>query len=84
MTDKTADNIVREQVQSAARIIAKKLHERGEIPLAQLQQEMKYDEPLFNWAIGWLVQEDEVELTSAGNSFSIHRKEPNTHAAVFI
>ncbi|HVA94131.1 MAG TPA: winged helix-turn-helix domain-containing protein [Candidatus Dormibacteraeota bacterium] len=84
MRDKTADNVVREQVESAARIIAKSLHERGELPLGQFQQEMKYDEHIFNWAIGWLVQEDEVELISAGDSFRIHRKEPNTHAAVFI
>ena len=54
------------------------------MPLAQIQQETNCEYRIFDWAIGWLLEEDEVEITAAGGSFSIRRKEPDTGAPVFI
>ena len=84
MAEQATGKVVRDQIESAARMIAKNLHGRGEVPLAQLQQESGVDSRIFDWAIGWLLKDDEIEVRSSGAAFSVLRKEPDTSAPVFI
>jgi hypothetical protein len=82
--DYPATRITRDEIQNAAAQIAKSLQEDGLVAMERLARELKLDRPVFDWAIGYLVHQDEVEIIRDGDSFLIRRKKPDTHAAVFI
>ncbi len=84
MKDYPAKRITRDEIQNASAQIAKTLQDDGLVAVELLARELKLDRPVFDWAIGYLVHDDEVEITRDGDSFLIRRKKPDTHAAVFI
>jgi hypothetical protein len=77
-------NIRREEIQAASSRIAKTLQEKGEVPLEHLARETNFESHIFEWAIGYLIRQDEVEIMRNGESLVIRRKKPDTHAQVFI
>jgi hypothetical protein len=82
--ENAAANAVRDEIRAAANHIATSLQKKGEIALDQLASEARLDSHICDWAIGYLVQQDEIEIMRDGNSFTIRRKKPDTHAPVFI
>jgi hypothetical protein len=42
------------------------------------------EEHIFNWALGWLMQQDAIEIVPDGESFRVRRKEPDTSNPIFI
>jgi hypothetical protein len=84
MTQEPAAHVVREEIQAASAQIVRALQEREESGLEQLANETKIENHIFNWSIGYLLQQDEIEIERENDSFLIRRKKPNTHAAVFI
>ena len=84
MKENTAGKTIRDEIQAAANHIAKSLQEKGDTALEQLTSEAKLESHICDWAIGYLVRQDEIEIMRDGNSFAIRRKKPDTHAPVFI
>jgi hypothetical protein len=82
--ERTENNGIRDEIQATANRIATILQGKGEITLGQLAVEAKLECHMCDWAIGYLVQQNEVEITPDGNSFKIRKKKPDTHAPVFI
>jgi hypothetical protein len=82
-----AKNVVeglRGQVDASSQQIAKYLHESGDFELNELQGNIGVDEHVFHWALGWLLQQDAVEVFPEGDSFRVRRKEPDTSKPILI
>jgi len=75
---------MRERIDTSSQHIAKFLHESGEFAVDELQHNLGIEEHVFNWAIGWLIQQDAVAITEANGSFKIHRKEPDISKPILI
>jgi hypothetical protein len=52
-----------DEIGTAAGRIWEALNSKGELTPAQLQKAAEVEEPLLNWAIGWLAREDKLEIT---------------------
>jgi hypothetical protein len=84
LKEKTTGNITRDEVQTASAQIVKTIQEKGQVRLEQLARETEFESHIFEWAIGYLIHQDEIEITRDGESLMIRRKKPDTHAPVFI
>jgi hypothetical protein len=62
---------MREEIGLTAGKIWHVLDASGKLPLAQLKKEVKGKTPVFDWAIGWLMREDKIVITSEKRSFRI-------------
>jgi len=51
-----------EDIGAAAGRIWEALNSKGELTPAQLQKAAEVEEPLLNWALGWLAREDKVDF----------------------
>ena len=51
-----------EDIGAAAGRIWEALNTKGELTPAQLQKAAEVEEPLLNWALGWLAREDKVDF----------------------
>ncbi len=51
-----------EDIGAAAGRIWEALNSKGELTPAQLQKAAEVEDPLLNWALGWLAREDKVDF----------------------
>jgi hypothetical protein len=65
---------MQEKIGFIAGTIWQALNGKGDLPLAQLQREVKGKAPVFDWAIGWLAREDKIVITPDKRSFRIRLK----------
>ncbi len=72
---------MQEEIGSAAGKIWQKLDAKGGLSLTQLNREVNGKTPIFDWAIGWLVPEDNVVITQEKRSFCIRLTEARARAA---
>lgn len=84
MTKHVIANGTREDVDIASQRIAKVLHERGEMGLELLKEETRFESHIFNWAVGWLIRDDAIDVIGNGGSYSLRRKEPDTSKPILI
>jgi hypothetical protein len=50
------------------------LNTQGELAIPRLNKLVKGKAPVFDWAIGWLAQEDKIVITPKKRSFTIRLK----------
>jgi hypothetical protein len=61
-----------QEIGSTAGDVYRALQARGELPLPQLQEEIRGRSPVFGWAIGWLAREgSKVAISLEGGEFRI-------------
>ena len=68
----------REQIRLTSELIFDVLyHQDGEMDIEQLREKVTHSMPFFDWAIGWLAEEDDIEIIPKDASFAIRRKAPS-------
>ena len=72
---------MQKEIGSTAGIIWQALNDRGELSLAKLKKEVNGKAPVFDWAVGWLMREDKIVITSEKRSFHIRFKDTHTKTA---
>ena len=72
---------MQKEIGSTAGIIWQALNDRGELSLAKLKKEVNGKAPVFDWAVGWLMREDKIVITSETRSFHIRLKDTHTKTA---
>jgi len=75
MTKQAAEEML-EKIRAVSELIFDVLYREGDMELEQLKKEVKHASPVFDWAIGWLVGKDDIEILPAGDSFTIRRNDP--------
>jgi hypothetical protein len=71
---------MQEEIGKTAGTIWHALNTRGELSLSELKKAVKGKEPTFDWAIGWLAREDQIEIRSEKRSFRIRLKQAQASA----
>ena len=66
----------KEDIQLAAEAIFSALYHDGDTDLQELQEKVHWKSPIFDWALGWLVGKEDVEVTLANGSFRLKRAAP--------
>lgn len=74
----------RDDVHLASQHVVEVLNERHEMGLEALKEETGLDTRILNWAVGWLMRDDAVEVFPEGGSYSVRRKEPDTSKPILI
>jgi hypothetical protein len=71
---------MQEEIGKTAGAIWAVLNTKGELSLSELKKAVKGKEPTFDWAIGWLAREDQIEIRTAKRSFRIRLKQAQASA----
>jgi hypothetical protein len=67
---------MKEEIQLAAEAIFSALYHDGVTDLRDLQEKVNWKSPVFDWALGWLVGKEDVEVTPVNGSFRLKRAAP--------
>ena len=67
---------VQEEIRLAAESIFSALYHEGEMTLDTLQERVNWKSPIFDWALGWLVGKQDVEVKPRDSSFVLRRAAP--------
>jgi hypothetical protein len=67
---------VLENIRAVSELIFDVLYREGDMELGRLKQEVKHESPVFDWAIGWLIGKDDIEVVSANGSYTVRRNGP--------
>jgi len=67
---------VQEEIRTAAESIFSALYHDGEMTLDTLQEKTNWRSPIFDWALGWLVGKEDVEVKPLDGSFIFRRAAP--------
>ena len=70
-----------EEIGKTAGAIWDALNARGELSLSELKKVVKGNEPIFDWAIGWLARENQIAIAPEKRSFRIRLKQEQAKAA---
>ena len=62
------------EIGNAAGRIWNQLQQDGEASLTQLKKATQLEQPVFEWAIGWLAREDAIEITPNKKTYSMRLK----------
>jgi hypothetical protein len=65
-----------EEIRMAAEAIFSTLYHDGNMELEALQERLNWKSPIYDWALGWLVGKEDVEVTPTGISFLLRRAAP--------
>ena len=66
--------MIANEIGEAAGTVWRTLESHGELTLAKLKKESKLRDPIFNWALGWLAREDQVEISPQKKSYTVRLK----------
>jgi hypothetical protein len=67
---------VQNEIRSAAESIFSALYHDGDMELEALQEKLNWKSPIFDWALGWLVGKEDVQVTPHNASFLLRRTAP--------
>jgi hypothetical protein len=73
---KESDFNIKEEIQLAAEAIFSALYHDGDTDLQDLQERVNWKSPVFDWALGWLVGKEDVEVIPANGTFRLKRAAP--------
>jgi hypothetical protein len=59
------------EIDNAAGMIWRHLHEHGETALGKLKQQTKLSDQLVSMGIGWLAREDKLSITNEGRTVRV-------------
>jgi hypothetical protein len=76
MTEHSAKAQIVENIRAVSELIFDVLYREGDMEMGKLKKEVKHESPVFDWAIGWMVNEDDIEIVPAGDSYTIKRNGP--------
>lgn len=84
MKENVIANSVREEIHSASQRLVDVLNERHEMGLELLKEETDLEAHVLNWAVGWLLRDEAIEIIPGGGSYSVRRKEPDTSKPILL
>lgn len=67
---------VQQEIRIAAESVFSALYHQGEMTLDALQEKVNWKSPIFDWALGWLIGKEDVEVKPLDGSFVFRRAAP--------
>jgi hypothetical protein len=65
---------MQKEIGTLAGHIWQSLNKEGELSAAKLKKMTRAKAPLFDWAVGWLIREDKIVVTSGKRSWRVRFK----------